>query len=65
MIQHCQEYHLTALTPESVDEFVDEALRWVEGHGVQVIGACCGFGPNYIQPLREKLPERTSFKGMA
>ena len=39
-------------TPE---EFVNCARKWVES-GVQIIGGCCGFGVEYIRPLREGLP---------
>lgn len=41
----------------SPDEFVELARQWVE-QGVQVIGGCCGFGPDYIRPLRAALPAR-------
>ncbi len=42
---------------ESPDEFTSAANAWVES-GVQVIGACCGFGVDYIKPLRDALPDR-------
>ncbi len=38
-------------------EFVRHARSWVE-LGVQIIGACCGYGPSYIRPLRDALPAR-------
>jgi S-methylmethionine-dependent homocysteine/selenocysteine methylase len=38
-------------------EFLDHARKWVQD-GVQIIGGCCGIGPEYIQPLREGLPTR-------
>ena len=38
-------------------EFLDHARKWVQD-GVQVIGGCCGIGPEYIRPLREGLPSR-------
>ena len=44
---------------ETPEEFAREAARWV-GMGAQVIGACCGFGVDYIKPLRGALPERIS-----
>ncbi len=39
-------------TPE---QYVEEAKKWVQ-MGAQIIGACCGFGVEYIEPLREGLP---------
>ncbi len=42
------------LTPA---EFLDLARKWVQ-EGVQIIGGCCGIGPEYIRPLREGLPSR-------
>jgi methionine synthase I (cobalamin-dependent) len=32
-----------------------EAERWV-ADGVQVIGGCCGIGPDHIRLLAERLP---------
>ena len=43
-------------TPE---EFATAAANWV-GMGAQVIGTCCGFGVDYIKPLRGSLPDRIS-----
>jgi homocysteine S-methyltransferase len=40
------------LTPE---EYLAEAHAWA-GHGVQVIGGCCGLGPEYISLLKQRLP---------
>jgi S-methylmethionine-dependent homocysteine/selenocysteine methylase len=42
------------LTPA---EFLDIARKWVQD-GVQIIGGCCGIGPEYIRPLRDGLPGR-------
>jgi S-methylmethionine-dependent homocysteine/selenocysteine methylase len=42
------------LTPA---EFLDVARKWVQ-EGVQIIGGCCGIGPEYIRSLREGLPGR-------
>jgi S-methylmethionine-dependent homocysteine/selenocysteine methylase len=42
------------LTPA---EFLDLARKWVQ-EGVQIIGGCCGMGPEYIRPLRDGLPGR-------
>ncbi len=44
---------------ETAEEFTREVANWV-GMGAQVIGACCGFGVDYIKPLRGALPERIS-----
>jgi S-methylmethionine-dependent homocysteine/selenocysteine methylase len=38
-------------------EFLGHARKWVQD-GVQVIGGCCGMGPEYIRPLRDGLPPR-------
>ena len=38
----------------SPEEYLAHAQRWV-GMGVQVIGACCGIGPDHIQLLRQRL----------
>ena len=35
-------------------EFADAALRWVE-EGAQIVGACCGFGVEYIEGLANAL----------
>jgi homocysteine S-methyltransferase len=40
---------------ESPKDFLNEARKWVD-MGVQVIGTCCGFGVEYIEPLKEGLP---------
>ena len=47
------------LTPA---EFLDVARKWVQG-GVQIIGGCCGIGPEYIRPLRDGLPSRVPARG--
>ena len=46
----------------SIDMFVEEAKKWVE-MGTQVIGGCCGYGLEYIRPLREALPEKIAPRG--
>ncbi|MEQ8370872.1 MAG: homocysteine S-methyltransferase family protein [Alphaproteobacteria bacterium] len=43
--------------PTSVKQFVKQAQDWVKS-GVQIVGTCCGFGPEYIEPLRKALPAR-------
>jgi S-methylmethionine-dependent homocysteine/selenocysteine methylase len=37
------------------DDFVAHALDWLR-QGVQVLGGCCGIGPEHIRLLRERLP---------
>ena len=44
---------------ESADALTREAAQWV-GMGVQVIGTCCGFGPEYISALAGALPDRAA-----
>ena len=39
----------------SPEDLVDLAVGWVE-MGVQIIGTCCGMGPEYTRLLRERLP---------
>lgn len=36
-------------------DYMERCLGWVE-RGVQVIGGCCGIGPDHIAHLREHLP---------
>ncbi len=42
----------------SPEDFAEEARRWVE-LGVQVVGGCCGIGPEHVRVLKESLPART------
>ena len=44
---------------ETAQELARAAADWV-GMGTQVIGGCCGFGVDYIKPLRGALPARIS-----
>ena len=44
---------------ESPGQFTEAARQWI-GMGVQIVGACCGFGADYIQPLRGALPSSIS-----
>jgi len=39
----------------SPEAYVTEARKWVE-MGAQIIGGCCGIGPEYVRLLREQLP---------
>jgi S-methylmethionine-dependent homocysteine/selenocysteine methylase len=38
----------------SPDAYLAEAQRWI-GTGVQVVGGCCGIGPDHIRRLRQAL----------
>ncbi len=55
---HCGEFvmpnwqFIDTISPEN---YLAEALKWVE-MGVQIIGGCCGIGPEHIQMLKERLP---------
>lgn len=39
----------------SPEDFASEAQQWLEA-GAQVIGGCCGTGPEHIRALKERLP---------
>jgi S-methylmethionine-dependent homocysteine/selenocysteine methylase len=39
----------------SPDDYADLCLKWVD-MGTQIIGGCCGIGPEHITVLRQKLP---------
>jgi S-methylmethionine-dependent homocysteine/selenocysteine methylase len=56
--------HMNRSVPNeySVDMFVNEAKKWVD-MGAQVIGGCCGYGLDYIKPLKEALPEKIEPRG--
>jgi len=43
----------------SPEDFAAEAQQWL-GMGVQLIGGCCGIGPEHIRLLKERLPTRVS-----
>jgi S-methylmethionine-dependent homocysteine/selenocysteine methylase len=43
----------------SPEDFATQAQGWLE-MGVQLIGGCCGIGPEHIRLLKERLPERSS-----
>ena len=49
----------TVANEESHGELRDAAKGWVD-MGVQVVGGCCGFGADYIEPLRGALPTKIS-----
>ena len=41
-------------TPEKYSEVVK---GWISRHGVQIVGGCCGTGPEHIRILKEQLPK--------
>jgi homocysteine S-methyltransferase len=43
-------------------DLVAHAERWL-GQGVQILGGCCGLGPEHIRLLRERLPTRLGRSG--
>ena len=43
----------------SPSEYADEAMEWV-GTGAQIVGGCCGIGPDHISAIRNRLPERVA-----
>lgn len=46
----------------SPEDFVDEAQQWLD-RGAQLIGGCCGIGPEHIRLLKERLPARVPTEG--
>jgi homocysteine S-methyltransferase len=43
----------------SPEDFAAKALTWVDS-GAQIVGGCCGIGPDHIRVLAERLLERLS-----
>ena len=41
-------------TPEKYSEVLK---NWASSHGVQIVGGCCGTGPEHIRLLKEQLPK--------
>ena len=41
----------------SPEDLLAEAETWV-GQGAQIVGGCCGIGPDHIRLLAERLPKR-------
>ena len=39
----------------SPEDFSSEAQQWLDA-GAQVVGGCCGIGPEHVRALRERLP---------
>ena len=35
--------------------YLESVQGWVERHNVQIIGGCCGTGPEHIRILKERL----------
>ena len=52
-VARCQDPKI--VNRDKPEAYLELARGWV-GQGVQVIGACCGFGFEYIRPLRDGLP---------
>ncbi len=44
----------------SPDNYAREIDSWIENFGVQIVGGCCGTGPEHIQALRHLLDQRSS-----
>ena len=40
------------------DEYAEEIESWISTYGVQIVGGCCGTGPEHIRVLKERLPQR-------
>ena len=40
------------------DDYFTEVERWVTEKGVQIIGGCCGTGPEHIRALKKGLPQK-------
>ena len=49
------EWVFNGLTP---DEYLQEAVAWAD-RGAQLIGGCCGIGPEHIRVLADRLPRQT------
>jgi methionine synthase I (cobalamin-dependent) len=41
----------------SPDDYANEIGGWIQNYGVQVVGGCCGTGPEHIRALRHLLDE--------
>ena len=49
------EWVFNGLAPE---EYLQEAMAWAD-RGAQLIGGCCGIGPEHIKVLADRLPRQT------
>ena len=39
------------------NEYAAEIEGWINNYGVQIIGGCCGTGPEHIRILKDSLPQ--------
>ena len=39
----------------SPEDYAAEIEGWIEHYGVQIVGGCCGTGPEHIRALRQLL----------
>jgi homocysteine S-methyltransferase len=44
----------------SPEDYAVEIDGWIEHYGVQIVGGCCGTGPEHIRVLRQLLDQRKS-----
>lgn len=42
----------------SPPEYANEIAHWIDDHGVQIVGGCCGTGPEHIRALRQLIDSR-------
>ena len=42
----------------SPDDYVLACENWLTDHSIQIVGGCCGTGPEHIRRLRERLPRQ-------
>ena len=42
----------------SPQQYASEIDGWIRDYGVQIVGGCCGTGPEHIRALRELLDRR-------
>ena len=40
-------------------DYAGEVESWIKNHGVQIIGGCCGTGPEHIRALKSLLTEKS------
>lgn len=40
----------------SPQDYAVEIERWINKHGVRIVGGCCGTGPEHIRAIKELLP---------
>jgi len=39
----------------AAEAYAETAASWVADHGVQIVGGCCGLGPDHIRAIKERL----------